>query len=107
MPLVESAAMLAFERQLVAALTTAPDPGVRAGVERFVDGSLRDMPEVLRLGVLGESVVFSVLATIGRRDPRAVVNLLDHSPVALLRQYVRLFRSLVLFAELELSDVAT
>ncbi len=94
--------MLAFERQLVAALTTAVDPEVRSGVERFVAGSLDDMPEFLRLGVLGESVVFALLATVARREPRAVVQLLDRSPIALLRQYVRLFRSLVLFAELEL-----
>lgn len=98
--------MLAFERQLVAALTTATDPEVRAGVERFVDGSLGDMPEFLRLGVTGESVVLGLLATVARREPRTVVQLLDRSPVALLRQYVRLFRSLVLFAELELGNVA-
>lgn len=96
--------MLAFERQLVAALTTASDPEVRAGVERFVDGSLGDMPEFLRLGVVAESVVLSTLASLARRDPRAVVRILDRSPIALLRQYVRLFRSLVLFAELELSN---
>jgi len=94
--------MLAFERQLVAALTVAVDPEVRTGVERFVEGSLDDMPEFLRLGVIGESLVLSILATMARRDPRTVVQLLDRSPVALLRQYVRLFRSLVLFAELEL-----
>ncbi len=99
--------MLAFERRLVAALTIAVDPEVRDGVERFVEGSLDDMPEFLRLGVMGESVMLSALATLARRDPRTVVGLLERSPIALLRQYVRLFRSLVLFAELELANVET
>jgi hypothetical protein len=65
------------------------------------------MPEFLRLGVFGETILLSTWARIrhGRQAAAsvgAVVASLDRSPIGLLRQYVRLFRSLVLFAELEL-----
>ena len=94
--------MLAFVRKVVAGLTGSTDPHLRADVERWVDGTLRDMPEFLRAGVLAESVLFGVAAAALRRDAPALVATLDSSPIGLVRQYVRLFRSLVLFAELEL-----
>jgi hypothetical protein len=96
--------MLDFERELVATLVTTTDPGLRRNVEAFVEGSLDDMPEFLRLGVLAETAAFSILARFRRgRDLRRLVDLLDRSPIPLVRQYVRLFRSLVLFAEQELA----
>jgi hypothetical protein len=99
--------MLDFERELVAALVTTADPRLRRDVEAFVEGSLDDMPEFLRLGVLVETIAFSTLARLRRgRDLLALVEVLDRSPVPLVRQYVRLFRSLVLFAEQELAPTA-
>lgn len=94
--------MLEFERELVATLTTTADPVVRGQVSAFVEDSLSDMPEFLRLGVLVESIGFGLIAS-ARRGPRArTISLVETSPVPLVRQYVRLFRSLVLFAEQEL-----
>jgi hypothetical protein len=93
--------MLDFERQLVATLTGADDPGLRARVAGFVEGSLRAMPEHLRLGVLAESVAFATWAKLRPTDDLA--GRLERSPIALVRQYVRLFRSLVLFAEQEMA----
>ena len=98
--------MLGFERRFVGALTTAPDPAIRAEVEAWVESSLRAMPQHLRLGVVGQTVLLGVWATVSRRQPAALAAALDRSPVALLRQYVRLFRSLVLFAEQELAPAA-
>jgi hypothetical protein len=98
--------MLAFERKVVAGLTTSTDPGLRAEVERWVGGTLEDMPEFLRAGVLAESVLFAAVGRLLRRDATSFVASLDASPIGLVRQYVRLFRSLVLFAELELEPVA-
>jgi hypothetical protein len=98
--------MLDFERELVATLIGTSDVELRGRITAFVEASIDDMPEFLRLGVALESVAFAVLAT-ARRDRRrelaGLVALLDASPIALVRQYVRLFRSLVLFAEQELS----
>lgn len=95
--------MLKLERRLVAELTTSADPAIRQQVERWVDGSLADMAEVLRLGVLLESLLLSGWVALRRpADLRGLLAWLDASPVSLLRSYPRLFRSLVLFGELEL-----
>ena len=98
--------MLGFERRFVDALVSTPDPGIRQQVETWVDGSLRTMPQHLRLGVVGETVLLTAWSTVARRDAAAVATALDRSPIGLLRQYVRLFRSLVLFAEQELTPAA-
>lgn len=95
--------MLGFERRFVDALITAPDPGTRRQVESWVEGSLRTMPQHLRLGVAGETVLLAAWSTVARRDAARIAIELDRSPIGLLRQYVRLFRSLVLFAEQELT----
>jgi len=96
--------MLDFERELVAALITTTDPRLRTEVEAFVEGSLDDMPEFLRLGVLVETVAFAALSKVRRNgDLLALIDLLERSPIPLVHQYVRLFRSLVLFAEQELA----
>lgn len=103
--------MLGFERDVVATLMHTRDPEVRSRVEAWVEGSLRTMPEFLRLGVVVETVAFSAFARVrnrGRRGaPPAVVDALASSPIPLVRQYVRLFRSLVLFAEQELASPAS
>lgn len=99
--------MLKLERRVVADLITSPDLELRQRVEAWVDGSLRDMSDVLRLGVAAESVLFSMWLAL-RRPPDTLHLLawLERSPVSLLRSYPRLFRSLVLFGELELAEPA-
>jgi hypothetical protein len=94
--------MLGFERRMVAALTTSPDPVLRAGVEGWVDDTLRDMPEHLRLGVLVESVGLGLWSRVRPADDRALLQSFERSPLWPVRQYVRLLRSLVLYAENEL-----
>ncbi len=97
--------MLPLERRVVADLTTATDPELRGRVEAWVDGTLRDMSDLLRLGVAAESVLFSAWVALRRPDDlHGLLRWLDRSPVSLLRSYPRLFRSLVLFGELELAD---
>jgi hypothetical protein len=95
--------MLQFERDVVATLLTKPDAALSARVTDFVDGTLRDMPQLIRAGVAVESVVLSAAVRLwpGASTGRAI-EVLDRSPVMPLRQYGRLFRSLVLFAENEL-----
>jgi hypothetical protein len=105
--------MLWFEREVVGALIESPDQPVRSSVESFVDGSLRDMPEHLRAGVAGESLLLGSYVAALRRagrlpdgDPRALAALLDGwetSRIGVLRQYVRMMKSLVVFAENELA----
>ena len=95
--------MLDTERRVVQALLDSDDPAHRARVEAWVEGSLDDMPELLRLGVLAESVGFAALRRLlpGRSDAE-LLGLLERAPVGLLRQYPRLFSSLVRFGDLEL-----
>jgi hypothetical protein len=100
--------MLRFERQVVAALLTAPEAEQRAAVEQFVAGTLATMPEHLRAGVAAESLAFGAVARVAARhgdgaEVRRMLGWLERSPLMPMRQYVRLFRSLVLFAEEELA----
>ena len=107
--------MLWFEREVVGALVVTPDPAIRSSVEAFVDGSLRDKPAHLRLGVATESILLAAYATarraLGRRSgDRALGELLaswETSRVGVVRQYVRAMRSMVLFAENELAPAGT
>lgn len=95
--------MLGFERRMVAALTTASDPGLRAGVASWVDDTLRDMPEHLRLGVVVQSVGLGAWAKVRGDDDDSLLRSLESSPLWPVRQYVRLLKGLVLFAEQELA----
>jgi hypothetical protein len=103
--------MLWFEREVVAALVGSDDPAVRSSVEAFVDGSLRDKPEHLRLGVAGESIllggVAAALRALGRLDGegalRARLESWESGRIGVVRQYVRAMKSLVIFAENELA----
>jgi hypothetical protein len=92
--------VLRFERLVVSELTTTSDPVRREEVASFVEGALRSMPEHLRLAIGAASVGLGALSLVGRGGPSA--RSLDASPIPQLRQYVRMFRSLVLFAEQEL-----
>ncbi len=94
--------MLGFERRIVAALTTVTDPDLRAGVAGWVDDTLRDMPEHLRLGVLAESVGLGLWAAVRGTDDDSLIRSFEASPLWPVRQYVRLLKGLVLFAEQEL-----
>ena len=101
--------MLRFEREVVRSLVTSPDARLRSEVESYVDGCLRAMPEYLRAGVTAESVVLGAWAGVrGRRTDglRGQLDDWDVSPIGVVRQYVRLLRSLVLFAECELAPAA-
>lgn len=105
--------MLWFEREVVGVLTASDDRQVRSSVEAFVDGSLGDMPEHLRAGVAGESLVLGAyvvaLRALGRLPAGERTALRDHldaweaSRIGVVRQYVRLMKSLVVFAEHELA----
>lgn len=59
------------------------------------------MPEHLRLSIGAASVVLAGWALVFQPGG-GLVRSLDRSPIPQFRQYVRLFRSLVLFAEQEL-----
>jgi hypothetical protein len=106
--------MLRFEREVVTALGSAPDQSTRGAVEAFVDGSLRALPEFVRLGVLGETILLGgyvqLLRAAGRLedelDLRRRLDTWETSRISYLRQYVHLFRSMVLFAEHELGPDA-
>lgn len=101
--------MLWFERQVVDRLVSTPDPRRRAEVTSYVDGTLSAMPEHLRAAIGAASLAFG--GWFGVMRPRRapvgsavdpLVHSLDTSWIPPMRQYVRLFRSLVLFAEQEL-----
>ncbi len=106
--------MLWLEREVVASLVS-PNLGDerRSAVERYVDESLHSMPEHLRVGVAAESLVFGAwpwlqdaLGRYDRGSMNARVERWKASRFDLVRQYVRLFHSLVLFAENELTPGA-
>lgn len=106
--------MLRFEREVVTALGSAPDQPTRGAVEAFVDGSLRALPEPVRYGVLGETLLLGTyirLLTVAGRledvtDLRIRLDAWEGSRISYLRQYVHLFRAMVLFAENELAPDA-
>jgi hypothetical protein len=100
--------MLSFERQVVAVLAGDVDPAQRKAIDSYVDGALGALPEIIRLGVAAESVALGGWAKIdglrqrrngGPVGPRLAP--LESSFIGPVRQYVRLLRSLVLFAQYE------
>jgi hypothetical protein len=106
--------MLWLEREVVATLVSPTlNDQQRSAIEAYVDESLRAMPEHLRAGVAAESLVFGawprVQHSLGRLDRAALDARVDRwkaSRFDLIRQYVRLLQSLVLFAEHELTPGA-
>ena len=95
--------MLGFEREVVSALLTVTEPDVRGRVEAWVEGSLATMPDFVRFGIAVQSVVFGALFGLLRLPTTKAIALLEKSPIMPMRQYVRAFRSLVLFGEQELT----
>ncbi len=104
--------MLRFERAVVATLLDA-DTGAerRRAIEEYVDECLQSMPEYLRMGVATESVVLGSWARLrGRGTGAGLERELTRwrsNPLDPIRQYVRMFESLVLFATHELEPEAT
>jgi hypothetical protein len=106
--------VLWIEREIVGTLIDPTlDDRARAAVEGYVDEMLRLMPEHLRLGVAGESMLFGAgpwLANrLGRFDRSTIsrrIGQWQNSRIDVLRQYVRLLHGLVLFAEHELASDA-
>jgi hypothetical protein len=102
-----------LERQVVHALMSPTlGPDARAAVENYVDTTLRSMPEHLRIGVAAESLAFGAVPhlrrALGRLDDdglRGQIERMRASRIDVIRQYVRLLQSLVLFAENELVAV--
>ncbi|MGH9014362.1 MAG: hypothetical protein ACRDZ1_10565 [Acidimicrobiia bacterium] len=102
--------MLWFEREVVTTLLDTDDRERRSAIEEYVDGALGAMPEHLRAGVVVESLVLGAWVrlqrALGRLDRRTLDTRLEAweaSPIGPVRQYVRMMRSLVLFAEHELA----
>ena len=103
--------MLWFERQVVTTLTASLDERLRYEIEAYVDETLRGMPEHLRAGMAAESLALGAWARLRgdgahRSAPGTSLDRLESSRLDPVRQYVRLLRSLVLFAEHELGPTA-
>jgi len=100
--------MLPYERRVVDALLTSDDPARRRAVVDHVGATLAAMPEHLRAGIAGETVLLTTWTAVRRRGrPPVLVDelaWLEHHPLGLVRQWVRALRSLVLLAELEMLD---
>ncbi len=99
--------MLWLERQVVATLAADVEPRRRLALEDYVDGVLHAMPEHLRFGVAGESLVLGSGEWLARHlgSRRSLADRIDaweQSRIGVIRQYVRLFSSLVMFADQEL-----
>ena len=105
--------MFWLERQVVRALIApGTDPATRDAVEQYVDRTLASMPEHLRVGVAAESLALGLWPrlerTLGRGDEDGLRRRIlgwKSSRIDLVRQYVRLLQSLVVFAEQELAPV--
>ena len=98
----------------MAALTTAPDQELRAEVSDYVDRSLRAMPDFLRLAVAVESAVLGAWDRLlvwsrwaGAAGLRERLGRWESGPIGPVRSWVRLLRSLVLYAENELPRVGS
>jgi hypothetical protein len=103
--------MLWLEREVVASLSADVDPAQRAAIEGYVEGVLQDMPDHLRLGVAGESVVLGAGIRLARlvgssRSLEAWLETFERNPIGPIRQYARLLSSLTIFAIEELAPPA-
>ncbi|HEU5150485.1 MAG TPA: hypothetical protein VFU19_08310 [Iamia sp.] len=100
--------MLPYERQVVDALIGTDDPARRREIVDYVDATLGAMPELIRTGIAGETVLLTTWSTARRRgrpiDAADELAWLDGHPIGLVRQWVRALRSLVLLAENEMLD---
>lgn len=103
-----------FQHGLVATLLedsgARVDPALERDVQSFVADGVRSMPTHLRLGVESVALLLRVdslarngkpFARLGPAARRAAVRTWDASRIDPVRQYIRLVRSLVLFAAYE------
>jgi hypothetical protein len=98
--------VLRIERDVVHALLDTPDTEHQARVEGWVEGCLDDMPELLRTGVQAESLLVAAWHRLRGTDLGTLLDAMERNPIGLVQQYPRLFRSLVLFGDLELAAPA-
>ncbi len=102
--------MLPYERRVVDALLSTDDPERRQAVRDHVAAELAAKPEVLRAGLVGETVLLTGWSALRRRGravtPADELAWLEGHPIGLVRQWARALRSLVLFAEQEMLDTA-
>ena len=102
--------MLWLERRIVAALAGADDVRTGGAITEFVDTSFRAMPQHLRAGVVGESILLGAYVCLRRGlDPSgaeilAAMDQWEHHPIGVIRQYARLLSSLVIFPQHEIID---
>lgn len=100
--------MLPYERQVVEALIGSDDPDRREEVADHVGATLAAMPELIRAGLVGETVMLTTWSAARRRgrplDPVDEIGWLDGHPIGLVRQWIRALRSLVLLAENEMLE---
>ena len=92
--------MLGFERRVVAALTDDVDSAARAQIEHWVEVSLDDLPDAVRLGIRAQSIVLGLWYRT--RPDDVLVDRLQESPLWPVRGYLRAIRSLVLMSKHEL-----
>lgn len=100
--------MPSFRTRVIDALLEPLGPVQRGPAERFVDGSLADLPEHLRLGIMVDSILLELVTRVthqGRIPDAATLRTLvarwESNPLTPVRQYARLLSSLVLFADQE------
>ncbi len=100
--------MLWLERRVVTALAGNDDERTGGAITEFVDTSFAAMPQHLRLGVVGESLLLGVFVRLryapnpSDADVLAAMTAWEHNPIGVIRQYARLLTSLVTFAQQEL-----
>ncbi len=99
--------MLWLERRVVGALAGADDQRTGGAISEFVDTSFRAMPQHLRAGVVGESILLGTYLRLRRGanpGPDAILASIEQwerHPIGVIRQYARLLSSLVIFAQQE------
>lgn len=90
------------------ALAGADDERTGGAISEFVHTSFAAMPQHLRLGVVGESLVLGAFVRAryapkpSDADVLAAMTAWEHNPIGVIRQYARLLTSLVTFAQQEL-----
>jgi hypothetical protein len=102
--------MFWLEGRVVSALAGDDDARADGAISSFVASSLAAMPQHLRLGVAVESLGLGAWVRLRHGvdpDPDTIRRSLsgwEHHPVGVVRQYPRLFSSLVIFAQHELAQ---
>jgi hypothetical protein len=102
--------MFWLEGRVVTALAGDDDRRTGGAISEYVSSTLAAMPQHLRLGVVGESILLGAYVRMRHGlDPsgaaiRASIDQWEHNPIGVIRQYARLLSSLVIFAQQETID---